>query len=174
MANNPKKAKDPTEVALSAIQEALNISDSPPPSNDPSAVRLDAPMPKSSALTFDDPTFAPRAANERTEFDSVEDQRFTRIAILAGRSHHAHLASGTRRSQRLIRALPSWHRAEAAAKHGFAGAGQPADRRDQVDIDGADDGDHACLPGDLAGEANLQALSWKVRFDRRQAMNASS
>jgi hypothetical protein len=27
MANNPKKVKDPTEVALSAIQEALNISD---------------------------------------------------------------------------------------------------------------------------------------------------
>jgi hypothetical protein len=29
MANNPKKVKDPTEVALSAIQEALNISDAP-------------------------------------------------------------------------------------------------------------------------------------------------
>ena len=29
MANNPKKVKDPTEVALSAIQEALNISDTP-------------------------------------------------------------------------------------------------------------------------------------------------
>ena len=27
MANNPKKVKDPTEVAFSAIQEALNISD---------------------------------------------------------------------------------------------------------------------------------------------------
>ena len=27
MAKNPKKVKDPTEVALSAIQEALNISD---------------------------------------------------------------------------------------------------------------------------------------------------
>ena len=31
MANNPKKVKDPTEVALSAIQEALNIADAPPP-----------------------------------------------------------------------------------------------------------------------------------------------
>ena len=29
MANNPKKVKDPTEVALSAIQEALNIADAP-------------------------------------------------------------------------------------------------------------------------------------------------
>src|SRR5215470_2009848 len=33
MANNPKKAKDPTEVALSAIQEALNISESNADSN---------------------------------------------------------------------------------------------------------------------------------------------
>src|SRR5258708_3337023 len=32
MANNPKKVKDPTEVALSAIQEALNIADAPAPS----------------------------------------------------------------------------------------------------------------------------------------------
>ena len=44
MANNPKKVKDPTEVALSAIQEALNISD---PSNtdndsDRDAIRNDA------------------------------------------------------------------------------------------------------------------------------------
>ena len=31
MANNPKKVKDPTEVALSAIQEALNIADAPRP-----------------------------------------------------------------------------------------------------------------------------------------------
>jgi hypothetical protein len=30
MANNPRKVKDPTEVALSAIQEALNIADVPP------------------------------------------------------------------------------------------------------------------------------------------------
>src|SRR5215218_1356929 len=34
MANNPKKVKDPTEVALSAIQEALNIADAPAPSLD--------------------------------------------------------------------------------------------------------------------------------------------
>src|SRR3954462_11566169 len=41
MANNPKKAKDPTEVALSAIQEALNISDIPVDSSR-SGVRTDA------------------------------------------------------------------------------------------------------------------------------------
>ncbi len=33
MANNPKKVKDPTEVALSAIQEALNIGDAPAADN---------------------------------------------------------------------------------------------------------------------------------------------
>ena len=43
MANNPKKVKDPTEVALSAIQEALNISDAPPADNTRGSVRSDAP-----------------------------------------------------------------------------------------------------------------------------------
>ena len=41
MANNPKKVKDPTEVALSAIQEALNISDVPLDTNR-SSVHSDA------------------------------------------------------------------------------------------------------------------------------------
>jgi len=40
MANTPKKVKDPTEVALSAIQEALNIT---PPASDSS--QADAPPP---------------------------------------------------------------------------------------------------------------------------------
>ena len=43
MANNPKKVKDPTEVALSAIQEALNISDAPAADNPRGSVRGDAP-----------------------------------------------------------------------------------------------------------------------------------
>ena len=51
MANNPKKVKDPTEVALSAIQEALNISDVPVEPNR-SAVRNDA----AAALTLVGPT----------------------------------------------------------------------------------------------------------------------
>ena len=41
MANNPKKVKDPTEVALSAIQEALNISDVSAADNERSSVRSD-------------------------------------------------------------------------------------------------------------------------------------
>ena len=42
MANNPKKVKDPTEVALSAIQEALNISDAPAADNARGSVHGDA------------------------------------------------------------------------------------------------------------------------------------
>ena len=30
MANTPKKMKDPTEAALSAIQDALSVRDTPP------------------------------------------------------------------------------------------------------------------------------------------------
>ena len=42
MANNPKKVKDPTEVALSAIQEALNISDVSVSDNNRGSGRSDA------------------------------------------------------------------------------------------------------------------------------------
>src|SRR6202048_3423260 len=49
MANNPKKVKDPTEVALSAIQEALNISDAP--AGDRGSVPRDA-GPANSASTY--------------------------------------------------------------------------------------------------------------------------
>ena len=39
MANNPKKVKDPTEVALSAIQEALNIGETSGDDNARGSVR---------------------------------------------------------------------------------------------------------------------------------------
>src|SRR5438067_6049837 len=47
MANTPKKLQDPTEVALSAIQDALNLRDVPPgppagrsePSDEPEPIR---------------------------------------------------------------------------------------------------------------------------------------
>src|SRR3954447_19380350 len=35
MANNPKRLQDPTEAAMSAIQEALNLRDDPPPAPAP-------------------------------------------------------------------------------------------------------------------------------------------
>src|SRR5229473_1921623 len=81
MANNPKKAKDPTEVALSAIQEALNISDAPIDGNRGS-VRNDAtstnasPMPDYSQSPFDT-----RPSDDRPIFEpSEEPQRPTRRA----------------------------------------------------------------------------------------------
>jgi len=45
MANTPKKMKDPTEAALSAIQDALNVRDAEPssqPMTGPSATALPA------------------------------------------------------------------------------------------------------------------------------------
>ena len=57
MANNPKKVKDPTEVALSAIQEALNISDVPVDTSR-SSVRNDAaPAEQPSAPVYDEASF---------------------------------------------------------------------------------------------------------------------
>src|SRR6185369_12187641 len=84
MANNPKKVKDPTEVALSAIQEALNISDTNvdtsrnsldneiAPSTGPSA------PPPYSDMTFD--TRDTRGSAERPVFDPIEEPRSPRRA----------------------------------------------------------------------------------------------
>jgi hypothetical protein len=75
MANNPKKVKDPTEVALSAIQEALNISDTNSPDtarrlahDDGAARRLDPPVLE--------------AAEERTGRRPANDDRETIGQIL--------------------------------------------------------------------------------------------
>src|SRR6202048_1774675 len=79
MANNPKKVKDPTEVALSAIQEALNISDAPAADRDQPSVRVDAASPKSSTPpAFEDSAFAPRAGGDPPTFEPLEEPRFTR------------------------------------------------------------------------------------------------
>ena len=73
MANNPKKVKDPTEVALSAIQEALNISGDNTESSRASARSEDAPPP---APTYDEPTFDMRpSATERPMFEPIEEPR---------------------------------------------------------------------------------------------------
>src|SRR5882757_2545678 len=84
MANNPKKVKDPTEVALSAIQEALNISDPvtddanrPSPRNEtpPPIIPQDTPV-------FNEPSFDARDTREaRPSADRpmfLDDQRPTR------------------------------------------------------------------------------------------------
>src|SRR5947209_17550668 len=83
MANTPKKVKDPTEVALSAIQEALNISDTAADTSRSASARNETgpsvapPMPP----VFDEPAFDPRpAANDRNVFDPAEEPRAARRA----------------------------------------------------------------------------------------------
>ncbi len=68
MANNPKKVKDPTEVALSAIQEALNISDVSAGDSARGSMRDDATPPASPAAPiFDEGTFDTRPGSDRRD-----------------------------------------------------------------------------------------------------------
>src|SRR5207237_10240439 len=75
MANNPKKVKDPTEVAHSAIQEALNISDAAADTNrhlmrDEAALSIPPAAP-----TYSETPFDTRASSERSSFDANEQPR---------------------------------------------------------------------------------------------------
>jgi hypothetical protein len=84
MANTPKKVKDPTEVALSAIQEAFNISDGSAPDNRGSA-RADAASGVTAGPSYDEPSFNEasfdtRSGNDRSTFNAVEESRVTRRA----------------------------------------------------------------------------------------------
>ncbi|TKW75415.1 MAG: negative regulator of septation ring formation, partial [Bradyrhizobium icense] len=79
---NTKKAKDPTEVALSAIQEALNISEPNADANRnaPPPVDLDMPPPpppmSSAAPSYSEPPYEPRAsAADRPMFEPIEEQQ---------------------------------------------------------------------------------------------------
>ena len=66
MANNPKKVKDPTEVALSAIQEALNISDTTVDTSRNSLGNERAPQTSPSAAPpYSDLSFDTRGSAER-------------------------------------------------------------------------------------------------------------
>ena len=81
MANNPKKVKDPTEVALSAIQEALNISDAAADTNrhlmrDEAALSIPPATPSYGETQFDT-----RGSSERSSFDA-------RHGVADGRFHH--------------------------------------------------------------------------------------
>ena len=81
MANNPKKVKDPTEVALSAIQEALNISDAPTDSSRDS-VRSDV-TPANSSLQSglqSERAFDTRPSADRQIFEPIEELRPSRRA----------------------------------------------------------------------------------------------
>src|SRR5450756_1790645 len=81
MANTPKKVKDPTEVALSAIQEALNIGDAPEPDNVRSSVRSDVTPPTSSSTSpYNESAFDTRPSADRPIFEPIEEPRTTRRA----------------------------------------------------------------------------------------------
>src|ERR1700743_820679 len=64
MANTPKKVKDPTEVALSAIQEALNIGDGVM-GGDRGPSRNDEPTVSANTPQFEESPFETRMGNER-------------------------------------------------------------------------------------------------------------
>src|ERR1700709_2331837 len=81
MANNPKKVKDPTEVALSAIQEALNISDAPPDMrgsvrSDPGQVSSPATSPYNDSFDTRDS----RSNDDRPTFEQIEARSPRRAA----------------------------------------------------------------------------------------------
>jgi hypothetical protein len=84
MANNPKKVKDPTEVALSAIQEALNISDAPADDNARGSVHSDVTPTGSSSdyadSPFNDSSFDTRSSTDRPVFEPLEEPRSRRAA----------------------------------------------------------------------------------------------
>ncbi|MBV9559949.1 MAG: methyl-accepting chemotaxis protein, partial [Bradyrhizobium sp.] len=71
MANNPKKVKDPTEVALSAIQEALNI-DATKDTGPSSSARNEPPSPPP-ASPLGEPNFGP-SLDRSSMFDSAMDE----------------------------------------------------------------------------------------------------
>src|ERR1700722_16521849 len=80
MANTPKKVKDPTEVALSAIQEALNISDGSTGDIRGSTRSDNAPDVMTGASSFDESSFDTRPNNDRPAFNTIEEPRATRRA----------------------------------------------------------------------------------------------
>src|SRR5258708_38910284 len=80
MANNPKKVKDPTEVALSAIQEALNIRDAPIDSSRDS-IRSDVtPANSTSSQDYSPSAFDTRPPADRRPCAAVDAHRPTRPA----------------------------------------------------------------------------------------------
>ncbi len=79
MANNPKKVKDPTEVALSAIQEALNISDTAVDTSRNSIGNdLAPPSISSAAPAYSETPYDTRGSADRQVFDA--DRRAARAA----------------------------------------------------------------------------------------------
>jgi len=80
MANNPKKVKDPTEVALSAIQEALNISDVAAENSRGSARGDVAAGNGVSPPNYNEGVFDTRPSADRPMFEPIEEPRPARRA----------------------------------------------------------------------------------------------
>src|SRR5262245_56294851 len=80
MANNPKKVKDPTEVALSAIQEALNISDTTIDTRRSAIGSELSPPTMPSSAPFPESSFDKRGSADRPVFDSIDEPRSPRRA----------------------------------------------------------------------------------------------
>ena len=81
MANTPKKLKDPTEVALSAIQEALNISDLPvEPNRGQDRGEAAPPSISSAAPAYSETPFDARPSVDRPVFEPIEEPRAPRRA----------------------------------------------------------------------------------------------
>jgi hypothetical protein len=76
MANNPKKVKDPTEVALSAIQEALNINDLGESDNSGGSAHAEVALPPAS--TFSEPSFEVRPDSDSPSFEPIGEIRQSR------------------------------------------------------------------------------------------------
>src|SRR3979411_1065874 len=76
MANNPKKVKDPTEVALSAIQEALNISDvNADTGRNSIGDELAPPTMPSSTPAYSETPFDTRSSADRQVYDPIDETR---------------------------------------------------------------------------------------------------
>ena len=87
------------------------------------------------------------------EIDAIgaqEFQRFLGEGVVADGAAMAGNRARPPRRQRLVGALAARRRAEAAAAQRFTGRGQALHGGDEVEIDGADDGDQESLP-DLPG-----------------------
>ena len=83
------------------------------------------------------------------EVDAARGEQLGRLpgkGVVADRPDHADLRAGARGGQRLVGALAARRGLEIVAENRFARRRQAVDRGDEVEIDRADDRDHAGVP----------------------------
>ncbi len=84
MANTPKKSKDPTELALSAIEEALNVRDNPPAETPPSTRRdpvLPTPADRIGPLEREEVRARPSRRERNAQAENGDSRRSDRNAV---------------------------------------------------------------------------------------------